>query len=150
MYFRVGSQQVCPACTEKFKQETRANRARHYRRALRDGIVAAIAGGAIHGVLLAVAHVSFGSILIGVLVGIAMRIASNESAGIRHQWTAFFLTFIAGSLPWWLGAFTSGVPRYSGTYMSAVYLAVGMFAAWKLTARNVPTEIHGPFQTKTT
>ena len=81
MYFRVGSQQTCPACTEKFKKETRANLARYYRRALRDGIIVAIAGGVIHGILLAVAHVSFGSMFIGVLVGIAMRIASKESAG---------------------------------------------------------------------
>ena len=67
MYFRVGSQQACPACTEKFKQETRADLDRYYRRALRHGIVVALAGSAIHSVLLSAAHVSFGSILIGIL-----------------------------------------------------------------------------------
>jgi hypothetical protein len=149
MYFRVGSQQLCPACTEKFKLETRANLTRYYRRALRDGIIAAFAGGVIHGVLVAVAHISFGSILIGILVGIAMRIASKESAGIRHRLTAVILTFISGSLQWWWGLLPFGAEWSSGTFMSAVSLAVGMFAAWKLTARNVPTEIHGPFQTKT-
>lgn len=139
MYFRVGSQQACPACTEKFKKETRADLARYYRRALRDGIVVALAGGVIHGVLLAAAHVSFGSIFIGILVGIAMRIASRESAGIRYQLTAVLLTFVAGSLPWWRSLVPFGA-------LSAVYLAVGMFAAWTLTARNVPTAIHGPFE----
>ena len=139
-YFRVGNQQVCPACTEKFKQERRANLARYYRRALGVGIVLAIAGGLIHGVLLSTAQVSFGSVLIGVLVGIAMRIASKESAGIRCRLTAVVLTFVAGSLPWWRG---------NGTTMAAVYLAVGMFAAWTVAARNVRTEIHGPFQSKT-
>ena len=148
-YFRVGTQQACPACTEKFKQEMRARLARYYRRALLSGIVAAIVGGVTHGVLLASANVSFGSILIGFLVGIAMRIASRESAGVRHRLTAVILTFLAGSLPWWRVLLPWGVQGSSDTYLSAVYLAGGMFAAWTVAARNVPTEIHGPFQSKT-
>jgi hypothetical protein len=146
MYFRVGSQEACPSCTEKFKQETRTNLARYYRRALRDGIVVAIAGGVIHGVLLAVARVSFGSIFIGVLVAITMRIASRESAGILYRLTAVILTFVAGSLPWWRGLLPFGTQSSNGTTMSALYLAIGMFAAWKVTARNVPTAILGPFE----
>jgi hypothetical protein len=149
-YFRVGNQQACPACTQKFKQEMDARLARYYRRALVAGILVAIAGGVIHGVLLAAAHVSFGSIPIGILVGIAMRIASKESAGTRHRLTAVILTFVAGSLPWWRELLPSGGQWSNGTTMSAVYLAVGMFAAWTVAARNVPTEIHGPFQSKTT
>ena len=135
-YFRVGSQQACPACTEKFKREQQASLARYYRRALGAGIFAAIAGGVVHGVLLSSAHVSFGSILIGVLVGMAMRMASNESAGTRHRVTAAALTLAAGSLPWWLGM---------GTYTAAAFLVVAMLAAWMFTARNARTEIHGPF-----
>jgi hypothetical protein len=141
MYFRVGSQQACPACTEKFKQETRASLDRYYRRALRDGIVVALVGGAIHGVLLAAVHVSFGSIFIGILVGFAMRIASKESAGIRYQLTAVLLTFVAGSLPWWRGLLPG-----AGSTVAAIYLAIGMVAAWTVTARNIPTAIHGPFE----
>jgi len=141
MYFRVGSQQACPACTEKFKQETRASLDRYYRRALRDGILVALAGGAIHDVLLAAAHLSFGSIFIGILVGIAMRIASRESAGIRYQVTAVLLTFVAASLPWW-----RGLLRGRDSIMAAAYLAIGLFAAWTVTARNIPTAIHGPFE----
>ena len=137
LYFRVGSQQACPQCTEKFKQETRANLDRYFRRALRDGTVVAAAGGAIHGILLRAVNVSIGSIFIGILVGIAMRIASRESAGIRYQWTAVLLTFATGSLPWWLDRSTT---------MAAIYLAIGMLAAWTVTARNVPTAIHGPFE----
>lgn len=136
MYFRVGSQQACPACTEKFKQETRASLARYYRRALRDGIVVAVAAGAIHSILLGALHVSFGSIFIGILVGIVMRIASRESAGVRYQWTAVLLTFATGGLPLWKGI----------TATAAIYLAIGMIAAWTVTARNVPTAIHGPFE----
>jgi len=52
MYFRVGSQQLCPACTERFKGETLESNARTFRRALRDGIVAAAAGGLTHSFLL--------------------------------------------------------------------------------------------------
>ena len=135
-YYRVGSQQACPACTERFKQEMQVNLARYYRRALIAGILAAIAGGMIHAALLATLENSLGSILIGILVGMAMRMASNESAGTRYRVTAMGLTLVAGSLPWFAGR---------GTYMSAVYLAVGMFAAWMCTARNARTAIHGPF-----
>lgn len=135
-YFRVGNQQACPACTDKFKQERRTNLARYYRRALGIGIVVAFGGGVTAGQL------SFGSILIGVLVGMAMRIASKESAGTRHRAAAVVLTFVAGALPLWWN-------RSSSTTLAAVYLAVGMLAAWMLAARNVRTEIHGPFQSKT-
>ena len=138
LYFRVGSQQACPACTEKFKTETSANLARYFKRALRDGLIAAVAGGVLHAVLVATLHVSFGSIVIGLLVGIAMRIASRESAGIRYQWTAVILTFLAGIAGTWL--WNGGSPY------SWVFLAVGMLAAWTVTARNVPTAIHGPYE----
>jgi hypothetical protein len=146
MYFRVGSQQACPSCTEKFKQENRANLEKYFRRALRDGIVVAIATGAIHSFLFGALHVSFGSIFIGILVGIAMRIASRESAGIRYQWTAVLLTFAAGSLPWWLNLHSFNNLWSRGTAMAAIYLSIGMIAAWTVTARNVPTAILGPFE----
>jgi hypothetical protein len=129
-YFRVGSQPACPACTEKFKVESNANLARYYRRAVVASVVAAIAGVVIH------TQVSFGSLLIGVLVGMAMRITSRESAGVRHRLTAVVLTLVAGSLPWWRG---------NGDFMAAIYLAAGIFAAWIVAGRNVRTEINGPF-----
>jgi hypothetical protein len=141
-YFRVGSQPACPACTEKFRQEKHANVAKYYQRALGLGIIVAITGGAIHSILLATTQVAFGSILTGLVVGITMRIASKESAGIRHRVTAVVLTFGAALLPF--------VARWSdATFISAIYLAVGMLAAWLVAARNVRTEIHGPFQSKT-
>jgi len=99
----------------------------------------AIVGAVIHALLLAFAQISFGSALVGVLVGMTMRMASNESAGTKYRITAAVLTFVAGFLPWL---------RSPGTTMSAVYLAIGMVAAWMLTARNARTEIHGPFQSK--
>ena len=139
MYFRVGSQQACPSCTEKFRKETRADLDRYYWLALGKGVAVAMAGAVIHGLLLTVAHLSFGSIFIGVLVGITMRIASKESAGIRYQATAVIITFVAGTLPWWRGLLPFGES-------SAVYLAIGMLVAWMVTARNVPTAIHGPFE----
>lgn len=141
-YFRVGTQQACPACARKLRQEMHARLGRYYRRALVSGIVVAIVSGLMHAVLVAYSDMSIGAILIGVLVGMAMRIASRESAGVRHRLTGVILTFVAGSLPWWWGL-------HRVTYFSAVYLILGMFAAWTVAARNVPTEIHGPFQSKT-
>jgi hypothetical protein len=143
-YFRVGSQQACPRCTQEFEQKMADSLSRNYRRALGIGIVTAIAGGAIDGLLLAAVGVSFGSILIGALVGFAMRVASRESAGSRYRTTAAVLTLIAGSLPWWVSFQGS-----AGMFMSAVYLAIGVFVAWRIAGRNVRTEIQGPFQSKT-
>ena len=140
-YFRVGSQPACPSCTEKFKQERSANLARYYWRALGVGFVVAIASSLIHSALLAKAGISFGSVLIGAVVGFSIRIASRETAGVRHRITAVILTLLAGSLP--LGL------QKSGTTLAVLYLAIGMLAAWTIAARNVRTEIHGPFQSKT-
>ena len=139
MYFRVGSQQLCPACTEKFKLETHAGNARNFRRAILWGALSAIAGGFLHGLILKSTHASIGSIGIGLLVGFAMRIASKESAGPSCRWAAVLLTVLAGALPlWWNRPPLAGI----------IYLAVGGLAAWWITARNVPTAIHGPFHSK--
>jgi FtsH-binding integral membrane protein len=138
-YFRVGSQPACPACTEKFKQETRAKVEKYYWQALGAGVVAALVGGAVHGALLAFAHVAFGIIPAGLVIAIAVRAASRESAGTRHRITAVALTLAAGSLLWLLG---------SATTASSIYLAIALFAAWWMAARNVRTEISGPFQMK--
>jgi hypothetical protein len=148
-YFRVGSQQACPDCTETFRREKRLSLALNYRRALGVGTVAAIVGGSIHGVLLASAGVSLGSIFVGLLVGIAVRWASRESAGTGYRVTAVLLTLGAGSLEWWPRSVLFGSEFGETAWMSTVYLVVGLMAAWIVSARNVQTEVHGPFQSKT-
>jgi len=139
MYFRVGSEQVCPDCTEKLKQKRGAELAGFYRRAVCAGIAAAVVGGAIHWTMITAFHVTFGSILIGILVGFAMRVASKDTAEHKHSLTAAILTLVAGSLPWWLN---------TGSLMSVLYLVIGVFVAWRITARYVPLVIHGPYQSK--
>lgn len=146
-YYRVGSQQACPDCTEKFRKDMRASLARYYRRALLVGIVAAVAGFLIHAALLAFAHTSFGFVLIGVLVGMALRIASRESAGTSYRVTAVVLTLIAASATWWKSVLPFGAELGPGV-LPVVYLPVGILAAWTLAARNAQTEIQGPFQSK--
>ena len=143
-YFRVASQQACPSCAQKFKEEMNANHARYYRRALAIGVVTAIIGGTIHGVLLAAAGLSLGSILVGVLVGMAMRMASKESAGVRYRISAALLTFVAASLPWWMGL--RPPVEWSAMFLPALSIGAGVFIAWTVAARNVRTEIEGPFQ----
>jgi len=146
-YFRVGSQPACAACTQKFKQEMRANLARYYRRAVGMGVAASIISSAIHALLIAAAQVSFGSVLIGIFVGMAMRVSSKESAGTRYRVTAAVLTLLAGAAPWFI---LKPVEFQSGTaiLMFALWLAVGIFATWRIASRNVRTEIHGPFQSR--
>ncbi len=139
MYYRVGTEQVCPDCTEKLKQKRGTEHAGIFRRAVYAGVAAAVAGGAIHWFLLASLHVSVGSILIGVLVGFAMRVASKDTTEPKHSRTAIILTLVAGSLSWWLS---------QGSLMSALYLAIGVIVAWRITARYVPLVIHGPYQSK--
>jgi hypothetical protein len=137
-YYRVGSQQACPACTEKFRQEMQSNLARYYRRSLVIGIASGILGLLIHRFVLLPAGLSFGPILIGLLVGFTMRTASKESAGVQYRMTAAAITLLAGVLP-----------STSFTLTATIYIAIGMFAAWTVSARNVRTAIHGPFQSKT-
>ena len=143
-YFRIGSQQACPSCTQKFQEEMKANLAWYYRRALGVGVLMAIIGGAIHGLLFSVAGSSLGSIVVGVLVGMAMRMASRESAGIHYRVTAAVLTLVAGSLPWWLGLLPVSEPA-SAMFLPVFCLAAGVLTAWTVAARNVRTEIQGPF-----
>lgn len=133
LYYRVGNMPVCPACTEKFKKEKAANRARYYRLAVRDGIIATVATGVV------CAFLSVGAVLSGLVIGLAMRKASHESADTRTRITAVVLTMAAGTVPWWLG---------HGNSTAALALAVGLFAAWWIAARNVRTEISGPHQAK--
>ena len=162
-YFRIGSQQACPSCTQKFKEELRANLARHYWTALVTGIVASVVCGLIYGALLAVAHISIAAILIGILIASAMRVASKETGGLRYRVTSVVLTYITGTLPWgfllapgaplWRRVATgllSPIVRIEPSIgvSTTVYLALGMFAAWTIPARNVRTEIHGPFAVK--
>jgi hypothetical protein len=141
-YFRVGSQQACLACTEEFKRNMRANQSRYYRRAVIAGIFAAMAGGVIHSVLIAFTGLAVGAVLIGALVGVSIRRASRETATTRHRVMAIALTSVAGSLPLW--GIADGSTRMTG----AIYLAIGILVAWIIAHRNVPTEIHGPFQSK--
>jgi hypothetical protein len=122
----------------------KANLARYYRRALLVGILMAIIGGAIHGLLVSVAGISAGAIVVGVLVGMAMRMASRESAGIHYRVTAAVLTFVAGSLPWWMGLLPVSAPA-SAMFLPVIFLAAGVLTAWTVAARNVRTEIQGPF-----
>lgn len=137
-YFRVGSQPACAVCAEKFKREKRETLRTNYRNAVLAGIAATIVGGASHAALVAFARISFGIVLIGLVIGIVMRTASRESADTQHRVIAVLLTFVAGSPQWlWINTLSSGV-----------YLLIGMVAAWIVVPRNVQTEIHGPFQSK--
>ena len=165
-YFRVGSPQACPPCAEKFKQEFRANVAKGYWKALGAGIVASVAGALIHGVLLLAAHVSLGSILIGVLVPTVMKVASKGTGSLKHRMTAVILTYIAGTLPTSFLLPDNAPPSTKvatallspmghvetkiGALTFVVCLAIGMFVAWTIAAGNAEPQIDGPFQSKAT
>ena len=164
-YFRVGSPQARPPCTEKFKQEFRANVARGYWKALGAGIVAGVVCALIHGVLLLAAHVALGSILIGVLVPTVMKVASKGTGGLKHRMTAVILTYIAGTLPTGfllpdnalstkvataLLSPMGHVETNIGALTFVASLAIGMFAAWTIAAGNAEPQIDGPFHTKAT
>ncbi len=171
-YFRIGSSQACAACTEKFRQKFRTNRTRHYWKALGAGMAASVLAAWIHGALVATADISFGPLLIGAFVAAVIRLAARGTGGLRYKITAISLTYVAGTLPvsllrpdrvplWTkvgrglllpIGIFRSAGPVAANptTWTFAVYLALGMFAAWGITPANAAPRISGPFQTKTT
>src|SRR5262245_5759885 len=66
---------------------------------------------------------------------------SPNSTGMRYRVTAAVLTFVAGTLQWWQGLLHLETKKSEDIIMSAVYLAVGVLAAWFLASRNVRTEI---------
>jgi hypothetical protein len=100
-YYRVNDAMACPGCVEKMRAERAADKHAAYLRAVTYGIGAAVVGligYALIAILLQGWRISYMSLGVGWLVGVAMMKGSNGMGGRRYQITAALLTYAAVSM----------------------------------------------------
>ncbi len=169
-YYEVGGNMVCGACASGISATLQAQ-GPGMMRAVGAGVGAAVAGSAIYG---AVRHTGFEfsliAILVGYLVGRAVRWGSGGRGGPRFQALAMVLTYIAitssalpllwqavakqgASLTPGIGAFLFGVslwlPFAEGwrNILGIVILAIGVWEAWRLN-KGMKVKVTGPYSLK--
>ncbi len=96
-YFHAQGQVVCPACAERIQSGQQAPPAHSLARAVVYGLGAAIAGCAIYATVAVVTgyQIALIAILVGIMVGKAIRYASNGLGGRPQQVLAVLLTYFA-------------------------------------------------------
>jgi hypothetical protein len=166
-YYRVGSNIGCVECTEGVRWSLKNNPSRYFARTLVVGIATSFFCAVAYGLLLIGAQISFGAVFIGGIVASAMMGASKGTGGIRYRLTAVALTYLAGSLPWGFFLYDKGVPIWvelvagflspiyriqggQGSVTSVIFLAIGMFLAWRIAGGTPAPGIYGPFGEKET
>jgi|SRR5271170_202943 len=100
-YYRVNDAMACPGCVEKMLSERAADKHAAHVRAVTYGIGAAVAGSvgyALIAILLQGWVISYMSLGVGWLVGVAMMKGSNGVGGRRYQIIAALLTYAAVSM----------------------------------------------------
>jgi hypothetical protein len=100
-YYRVNAARACPGCAERMRGEIERDKHAAYVRALAYGIGAAgvgLIGYALIAILLQGWVISYMSIGVGWLVGVAMMKGSNGVGGRRYQIAAALLTYAAVSM----------------------------------------------------
>jgi hypothetical protein len=170
-YYQVNGAVVCEACRAALEEEwSRGSSAGRFGRAVVFGIGAAAAGAGLYYAILALTGYEFGlvAIVVGFMVGFAVKKGSNGRGGWRYQALAMFLTYtsiVSSYVPLILrevGAQQAGVvaenlptmifllyalPFLSGfeNILGLIIIAIGLYEAWKL---NKPESLSvtGPYQ----
>jgi hypothetical protein len=113
-YFHVAEQPTCATCksaVERANQNaaTQGRRPAIFARALIFGLVAAIAGAILYYAVIALTGWEIGlvAIVIGFMVGFAVRKGAGSAGGRRFQWLAIILTYFAVGLAYAPLAFKS-------------------------------------------
>jgi hypothetical protein len=100
-YYRVNDAMACPGCVEKMLNERATDKHAAYVRALAYGIGAAVVGLIGYALIAILLHgwvISYMSLGVGWLVGVAMMKGSKGVGGRRYQITAALLTYAAVSM----------------------------------------------------
>lgn len=95
-YYEVNKQTVCPPCKEKFEEQMeRAKGPGRYAKAFLFGLPAGMVGAGIYYAIMALTGYEFGliAILIGYMVGLAVRYGSHHRGGIGLQVMAALITY---------------------------------------------------------
>jgi hypothetical protein len=99
-YYRVKNAVACEACALKAKSELPADAHSDFIRALVYGIGAAILGMIVYAAFTIITSIEIGimSLVVGFLVGRAMKIGAKGAGGTRYQIAAVILTYAAVSM----------------------------------------------------
>lgn len=167
-FFQVNGRTCCPTCREKISRMGMAgSKAGRFFRALGAGVGAAIAGFLLYWVILAITGWELGliAIVVGWMVGTAVRWGSNARGGIVYQLLAVALTYFSicasyvpsmlkefhNETPMVINAiiafcFSLAVPWLAGVsnILGWIIIAIGLFQAWGMN-RPVAINIAGPF-----
>lgn len=95
-YFEVNQKVICPPCKDKYEEQMeRSKGASRYIKAFLLGLPAGLVGAGIYYAIMALTGYEFGliAILIGFMVGMAVRYGSNHRGGIGLQIMAALITY---------------------------------------------------------
>lgn len=160
-YYEANGKMVCPECRARLLASSgRGMDAPRLGQAFLFGLGAAILGAAIYFAVAWLSGYEFSiiAVLVGYLVGTAVRRGSGGFGGPIYQALALVLTYAAiaatnlpldarvltNPLIWWRAAIA---PFQEGTrnILGLVIIAIGLYEAWRLTA--APTlSVSGPYQ----
>jgi hypothetical protein len=164
-YFQANGQILCANCAEKIRGYFQSNEGAPGRvlKATVFGIGGGLAGGVVYAGVLALAHINAAliTILIGWLVGKAVRKGSGSRGGIGYQILAVAITYLSIGLSATAAAFFSGevqdlslfaailvciigsftAPIYNATHslLGGIIVLFGLMQAWKL---NTPAQVN--------
>jgi hypothetical protein len=135
-YYEVNGNVVCPKCRDELQASlTGGSGLLRFIKAAAVGTAAAGIGSGIWYGISRLTGYEFGliAIVIGLMVGFAVRWGSGGRGGWVYQLLAIFLTY------------TSIVVTYIPYLIAIVIIGIGLYEAWKLNQRTV-IDIKGPFQ----
>jgi uncharacterized membrane protein YqgA involved in biofilm formation len=161
-YYSIGGQSVCTACHARFIASQQASGS--FGAALLNGTGAAIVGAAIYYAIVAVTHYELGlvAIVVGVLVGKAVRKGAGSRTSSAYRGLALALTYMAicvTYIPEVLKSdriqsvvaatlFSFALPPlmlfHFDNLMGLIIMGIGLYEAYKLSAPAV-LAIQGPF-----
>jgi hypothetical protein len=174
-YYYINDQMVCPPCAVRARTGLSSDSQAAYACALFFGVGGAIFGSILYAGFTIATHITLGylAIVVGWMVGKAMKYGSNGLGGSRYQFTAVLLTYAAismaaipvnlydayvqsGPLTDWAGllneipvwGFASPFLGLKTDLVSAsirlTIVVIGICIAWKIT-RPRPLSVAGPY-----
>lgn len=172
-YFECNGQMVCPECASGMNAYLASRRtSAGFWKAAGAGLGAAIAGAAVYAAVRMTGYeFSLIAILVGYVVGRAVRWGSGGMGGRSFQALAMVLTYVSiasSSLPFLVNAITKQGVRLSafgwlyafgislwlpfaegfGNILGIIIIGIGVWEAWRLN-RGAQLRITGPYQLKT-
>ncbi len=160
-YYDVGGATICSSCRDTIEQgNPGAAGWNRFLRAVAYGLTAAVVGAAVYAAIVSFTGYQFGlvAVVLGFVIGKAVRVGSDHRGGWRYQALAMFLTYAAICAQFvplltrrtnviLAVIYSLAAPFfmiYSKDILAVVILGIGLYEAWKLNQRS-GRGIAGPF-----